>query len=135
MNTNYYLNCVAGNVFQTKITPALPEKYYLGLSTVEPTASGSNVSEPSAGAGYSRVELTTLSAPTNGVVTNESAITFPKSTASWGTIPYFVIYDTATLGQGNLLMYGSLSTARSVEAATIMTIEAGDLNIAIQNPA
>ena len=33
MNTTYFLNCAAGNIFNTKTSPALPKTYYIGLST------------------------------------------------------------------------------------------------------
>lgn len=132
MNTTYFLNCVAGNVFNTKTSPTLPTNYYIGLSTSAPTVSGTGVNEPSASSGYSRIRLTSLSEPTNGVVTNNQAINFDESTASWGLITHFVIYDSAT--GGNLLMYGALSTPRSVETATIMTIRDGYLSLSAQNP-
>lgn len=134
MNTTYFLNLVSGNVFQTKTNPAIPAKYYIGLSTTTPTISGTNVTEPAAGAGYARVELDSLSTPSGGVVTNDQAINFNESTASWGTITHFVIYDSDTVGGGNLLMYGALSSPRSVEPATIMTIKQGYLNLSVQNP-
>lgn len=134
MNTNFFLNCVAGNLFRTKTDPALPSEYYIGLSTTAPSVNGTNVTEPSASAGYSRVKLTNLSEPATGVVTNSQAINFEESTASWGTVTHFVIYDSASVGEGNLLMYGQLSTPRSVEASTIMTIKEGYLNLSAQNP-
>nr|DAY13049.1 MAG TPA: hypothetical protein [Caudoviricetes sp.] len=132
MNTTYFLNCAAGNIFNTKTSPALPTNYYIGLSTSAPTISGSGVTEPSIDAGYARVRLTSLSEPNDGVVTNSQAINFNESTASWGTITHFVIFDSATAG--NLLMYGTLSTPRSVETATIMTIKEGYLSLSAQNP-
>ena len=132
MNTTYFLNCAAGNIFNTKTSPALPTNYYIGLSTSAPTISGSGVTEPSIDAGYARVRLTSLSEPNDGVVTNSQAINFNESTASWGTITHFVIFDSATAG--NLLMYGALSTPRSVETATIMTIKEGYLSLSAQNP-
>lgn len=134
MNTTYFLNCIAGNIFRTKTTPAIPTQYYIGLSTSAPNASGGNVTEPPASAGYARVALTGMGAPTAGVVTNEQAITFDESTASWGQITHFVIYDSGTRGSGNLLMYGTLSTPRTVEPATIMTIRAGYLKLSVQDP-
>ena len=134
MNTTYFLNCVAGNVFNTKTSPALPTTYYIGLSTTAPNVNGTGVDEPSTDAGYARVQLTTLSEPLDGVVTNSQAINFNESTASWGTITHFVIYDAETVDTGNLLMYGELSTPRSVEAATIMTIKEGYLKLSAQNP-
>lgn len=132
MNTTYFLNQVAGNLFKTKTTPALPSAFYIGLSSTAPNIDGTNVGEPNSSAGYARVELTSLGEPDNGVVTNELAINFNESTASWGTITHFVIYDAET--GGNLLMYGALSTPRSVEAATIMTIKENYLSLSAQNP-
>lgn len=133
MNTIYFLNQVAGNLFRTKTTPALPAEYFIGLSISEPTATGTNVGEPSAASGYSRVKLEDLSAPTNGIVTNNADISFDESTASWGTVTHFVIYDD--LVGGNLLMYGALSTPRAVEANTVMVIRKNYLKLSVQNPA
>lgn len=133
MNTTYFLNCVAGNLFGTTTSPAIPSAYYIGLSTTAPAIDGSNVSEPASGSGYSRVVLDNLSAPTDGVVTNTASVNFEESTASWGTVTHFVIYDAQT--GGNLLMYGALSTPRVVEEATVMTIRQNYLRLSTQNPA
>ena len=130
MNTTYFLNLVSGNVYGTKKTPAIPDEYYIGLSSTAPSTDGLNVTEP-ASRGYQRVQLTGLSEPTAGVVTNPTSISFPESTQSWGTVSYFVIFDAAT--EGNLLMYGELEEARTVEAATIMTLRANSLTLSVLN--
>lgn len=132
MNTTYFLNLVAGNLFRTETTPPIPSEMWIGLSTTAPTINGGNVNEPSGSTGYSRMKLENLSKPTAGVVTNTANIDFNESTASWGTVTHFVIYDAQN--GGNLLQYGALSTPRSVEAATIMTIKTGYLNLSVQNP-
>ena len=31
MNTKHFLNLVAGNVFQSQTTPAIPTEYYIGF--------------------------------------------------------------------------------------------------------
>lgn len=134
MNTTYFLNMVSGHVFGTKKNPALPESYYIGLSLTEPDESGDGVTEPSTIAGYKRVKLENLSQPEGGVVTNSADINFEESTSSWGTVNYFVIYDAEAVNGGNLLMYGALSTPRSVEAATVMTIRSGYLKLSAVNP-
>lgn len=131
MTTQYFLNIVAGNVYNTETGTALPTQYFIGLSTTAPNINGTNVTEPT-GSGYARMELTNLSAPSGGVVTNTASIDFPESTASWGTTTHFVIYDALT--NGNLLQYGPLSTPRSIEPATIMSIPANYLNLSVQNP-
>lgn len=133
MNTTYFLNQVMGNLFKTKETPALPSEYYIGLSSTAPNISGGNVTEPLSNSGYKRVKLENLSEPADGVITNEQAISFDESTANWGTMSHFVIYDA--LEAGNLLMYDTLSTPRNVEAATIVTIKANSLTLNLSNPA
>lgn len=131
MNTDYFRNLVAGNVFGTKKDPAIPAKYYLGLSTTAPTTTGTNVTEPT-GNGYARVELKSLSAPSSGTVSNTAAIDFPESTGSWGTVTHYLIYDALTAG--NLLIYGALTNSRNIETATIMTVKANNLAINVINP-
>lgn len=135
MNTTYFLNLVAGNVFKTKTSPAIPTAYYLGLSTTAPSADGSNVTEVSGGS-YARVDLTgKLSEPVGGIVANNAdsgAISFPQSTANWGNVTHFLIYNAKT--GGNLLMYGALDSARDIKSGTTLTINKGDLQLRVSNP-
>ena len=110
MNTKHFLNLVAGNVFQSQTTPAIPTEYYIGLSTTTPNINGSNVNEPPASGSY------------------------PESTSDWGIVTSYVIFDSSTVGAGNLLVFGDLSTPRSVERDTIMTIKAAYLRLNVLNP-
>ena len=130
MNTTYFLNMVMGNVFKTKTSPALPANYYIGLSSTTPTTSGTGVTEPSGGA-YARVQMTNMSQPNNGVITNTAAITFPESTGSWGTLTHYVVYDAAT--GGNLLFYGALANSRTVDISTTIAFKVGEFTITLEN--
>lgn len=131
MNTTYFLNLVAGNVFGTKTTPAIPTTYYIGLSSTAPAIDGTNVTEPSGG-GYARVAFNSaMSEPTAGVITNESTVTFAKSTADWGVMTHFVVYDAAT--GGNLLLYNAMSKPRTVESDNIMVAEPGAITLSVVN--
>lgn len=132
MTSTYFLNCIMGNVFMTKLSPTLPKKVYLGLSSTAPQVDGTGVSEPLASAGYQRVELTNLSEPVNGVVSNDGEIQFDESSASWGTVTHFVLFDSPT--DGNLLMFNQLSQSRSVETATIVMVKTGSLKLTLANP-
>lgn len=132
MTSTYFLNCIMGNVFMTKLSPTLPKKVYLGLSSTAPQVDGTGVSEPLASAGYQRVELTNLCEPVNGVVSNDGEIQFDESSASWGTITHFVLFDSPT--DGNLLMFNQLSQSRSVETATIVMVKTGSLKLTLANP-
>lgn len=131
MNTVYFLNLAAGNLFQSETNPPIPPEMWIGLSTTAPNINGTGYTEPASGTGYARVKLDMLSKPNTGVVTNTANIDFNESTASWGTVTHFVIFDAQN--GGNLLQYGALSTPRSVETATIMTIKSGYLNLSVQN--
>lgn len=130
MNTTYFKNNIMGNLFRTSTGTALPQNYYIGLSSTQPSADGTNVTEPStSNTGYARVRLTSLTAPANGVINNASAISFPESTSDWfpssAPATYYVIYDAQS--GGNLLMYNQLTTSRIIETNTIATIKANSL--------
>ena len=133
MNTTYFMNLASGNLFGTKTTPPIPTKYYVGLSTTTPNLDGSGVTEPDSTGAYKRIQLTSLSEPTNGTVTNTSSISFDESTSDWGIVTHYVIYDSAT--NGNLLMFGAFSKPRSIETSTVMTIKEGYLKLKALNPA
>ena len=133
MTSTYFLNCIMGNVFYFKLSPGLPSKVYLGLSSSAPDVDGSGATEPLTSAGYQRVELTSLDVPVNGVITNKNEIAFPESSASWGTVTHFVLYDAPV--NGNLLMFNALSQARSVETATIVMVKTGSLKLTLTNQA
>ncbi len=137
MNTTYFLNQIMGNVFGSKKDPALPAKYYLGLSTTAPNVDGTGVSEPSTpGDAYARVLIDCFSEPVNGVIQNTASLTFPESLYPWSTaaapITHYVIYDAPE--GGNLLVYDVLSLSRIVETNTVVAIKPESLTITLSNP-
>jgi hypothetical protein len=107
---------------------AAPANVFIALHTANPTDVGSGA-EVSGGA-YSRVSLaatlanfsgtqgagtTTASSGTGGQISNNVAITFPApSGGNWGTVTHFSMRDLVT--GGNLLMYGTLSTPRTINS-------------------
>lgn len=121
----------------------VPATLYVALSTTAPTqAKGTttpywNFTEPSGGA-YARVAVTNsttnwaaaTSQPATGQEQqNATAITFPTSTASWGTVTDWGIFDAAT--GGNLLVYGTLSTSQAIGTDTTASFAAGALTISV----
>lgn len=133
MNTNYFINLIAGNIFRTKTSPSIPTNYYIGLSSTEPTVDGVCTGEPSrSGTGYSRVKLSNLSTPSNGVISNASNIDFNESLSSWGQMRYYVVYDSET--GGNLLFGGALKTPITVDAGTAVILKTGEFKVRICTP-
>ena len=130
MNTTYFLNLIAGNIFNTQTSPAIPSDYYIGLSSTKPTVLGTSVTEPSASE-YSRVKITNFSTPEDGIVKTTGTISFPESLSNWGTMTHYVIYDKLT--GGNLLVFCALDSAKTIEANTLTTFRAGDIEMVLEN--
>lgn len=122
-----------------------PTSLYVGLYTANPTdvAGGTEVS----GGSYARVSIgsalvnwagtqaaasTVASSGTSGTTSNNGAITFPTPTANWGVITGFGIFDALTTG--NLLIWGSLSTSKTVNNGDAApAFNAAALSIQIDN--
>ena len=102
-------------------------KYYdaavveAGTLTQEISTSGSTA--------YNRIQVTGWDAASNGATQNTGAITFPTATADWGGVSGVIITDNATPGAGNVLLHGSLTTAREVKDGDVFKFNAGDLDV------
>lgn len=88
------------------------------------------------GGSYARVAVTNnttnFPAPTNGIVTSAAPITWPTSTAAWGSVTAVRFFDAAS--GGNLVAGALLSPAVTVDASGItMSIAAGDLTLTLAN--
>ena len=92
-----------------------------GTLTQEISTSGSTA--------YNRIQVTGWDAASNGATQNTGAITFPTATADWGGVSGVIITDNATPGAGNVLLHGSLTTAREVKDGDVLKFNAGDLDV------
>lgn len=86
------------------------------------------------GGSYARVAVTNnttnFPAPSGGVVTSGTAITWPTSTAAWGAVNAVRLYDAAS--GGNLIAGAILSPAATVDATGItVSIPAGQLTLTL----
>lgn len=121
-----------------------PAGLFIGLLTAAPsdTGGGTEVS----GNAYARVNLapsltnwagtqaaasTTASTGTSGTTSNNSAVTFPTPTASWGTVTHFGIWDASTAG--NLLFYGALNISKTINSGDTVTFPISSLSVQIDN--
>jgi len=113
---------------------SVPGTWYVSLSTTSPTEAGLNFTEPVAGA-YARVAVTNnatnFPAAVSGAKTNGTAITFPESTASWGTITHIGFYNQAS--GGALYFWEALPTSKAVAANTTVYFSIGSLTISNLN--
>jgi hypothetical protein len=104
-----------------------PATVYVGLYTTDP-GEGNTGTEVSGGS-YARTAVT-FGAPSNGVSTNSSAVTFPTATGTWGTITHIGILDAST--SGNLLYYTALDASKSIASGDVFTIASSNLSVTLE---
>jgi hypothetical protein len=111
-------------------TAGLPAAWGVGLSLGVPTSvSGSEITT---GSGYARITASFgAAASPAGSATNATAMTFgPFSSAA--SITGIQVWDTVlSLNSGNMLWYGTLTTARTVGPGDSLVIAAGALIITL----
>jgi hypothetical protein len=107
-----------------------PSTTYLGLSTADPTETGSQSNEPS-GNGYARQDATTnfgAADTTTGTAVNSGVITFgPCTTSGWGTITHGFYVDSSTTG--NALIYFALTSSRTIAVGDSLQFAASQLSV------
>jgi hypothetical protein len=123
--SNYLENALL-NATLTNTTYTSPASVYLGLFTSNPTDSntGTEISAPS----YVR-QVVSFGAASSGSSSNVSAISYDQATTDWGTIGWVGLYDAAT--GGNLLYYGALDTATTIDTNEIFVIPIGNLTVTL----
>jgi hypothetical protein len=117
-----------------------PATYHIGLSSTQPTDTGTNITEPSGG-GYARVAVTNNTTnwgvPTAGTDTNVSnltAIDFGTASANWGAAVGWWFASTATTG-GTIHMWGALTTPQTVNSGNPVSFPIGALTTRLRRAA
>lgn len=89
------------------------------------------------GGGYTR-QTVTFDAISNGSTSNSGNLTWATATdGNWGTITHVAVMDSDvdgqgdSAGQGNVLFYGALDTAREILQDDTFQITAGSLTITL----
>ena len=123
--SDYLENAVLNHVLVN--TPfSSPTDVYLALFISDPT--DANTGTEVSGGGYERQKVT-FGTASGGTVTNTEDVVFPETTAAWGTVTHFGLYDAAT--GGHLLFHGALPYSVDVEASQQIVIRAGNLSVSM----
>ena len=115
-----------------------PSGLWLALFTNTSTNAATNLEagtltdEISTGGGslYAR-QTATFAAASGGTSATSATITFPAAGANWGTITHVAVMDGATAGAGNVLFWGAVTTAKTIETGDTFQVTAGNLTIAL----
>jgi len=131
-----YLDTAIQKLLFSNTTYTIPATWYIALSTTTPVQGASpNFTEPSGNA-YARVAVTNnttnfvpvASPPATGyTMQNNTAVTFPTATGSWGTVTYFGLYDAST--SGNLCGIGALTASQAITTGITPSFAVGQLTI------
>jgi hypothetical protein len=137
--SDYLENKLVDQLFRGQSAPTTTT-LYVGLLTAAPSDTGGGTEVT--GGSYSRVSVTSslanwagtqtagstaASSGTGGQTSNNVALTFPTPAATWGTVTHFGIYDAAS--GGNLLFWGALTIAKTINQADTVTFPAASLSV------
>lgn len=112
-----------------KTSWTMPAAVAVALFNGDPSGAGTEV-EASATDGYARQTLT-IDAAASGATQNSGVLTWgPNTGAGAWTVTYFAVYDSATVGAGNLLWYGT-TTNRTVNQNDSYQVAAADLDFSL----
>jgi hypothetical protein len=80
------------------------------------------------GTAYIRQSIA-FAAASAGISVNSATVTFPVATANWGTITHVAILDAQS--GGNVLFWGAVTTAKTIETGDTFQVAAGNLTITL----
>ena len=119
----------------TAFTP--PTKLYIALHTANPTDAGGNEVTLTAWPAYARQDAAKggansagWTASVDGVTKNALQLIFPVFDGVADlTVTHFSVYDAAT--GGNMLVYGALLTARTVQNGDVFVVDVQKLTVQV----
>ena len=99
---------------------------YVSLHTADPTDAGTGAEV--SGGSYARVAASFATASgTSGLVATDADVTFPTATASWGTVGWIALWDSAS--GGNMLYHTALDASKTIDSGDIFKITTGNLTV------
>lgn len=113
--SNYWISKILNAEF-TAASISFPSPLFMALWTSSLTAASTGATSGECSySGYARVSVTASgtnfsTSSAGSAVTNSTAITFPSNGGTLQTATFFAILDLTTLGAGNILYWGSISS-------------------------
>jgi hypothetical protein len=128
---NALLDHVLSNTAMTS-----PTTVYVGLFTSDPSTGSTDenleagtLTDEVSGNGYARKSVS-FGAAADGSATTDANVTFdPASGGDWGEITHIAIIDALTTG--NVLFYGTLTTAKTIQDGDTFQITSGNLTVTL----
>lgn len=122
--SDYTENAVLNHLFRN-VALTSPTTVYLALYTAAPTDAGGGTQV--SGAGYARQTIQ-FGAPSGGVISNTSAVSFTATGGNYGTVVAVGIFDALTVG--NLLAWDDITSAVINDGDTLL-FPIGDITVTL----
>ena len=130
MNLGSYLQGLIANWLRGGAFPAAPGAITIGLSSTNPLADGSGITEPAGALGYARQAITfeaVLDVAGGSSIANAAPVSFgPVTGSEWSGIRYIFL-----AAGDNMLAYGPLNVARSLPVGDQLGLAAGAIQLKI----
>lgn len=112
-----------------------PSTVYVGLFTANTGLETNNLAGAAeistSGSAYARTAATFGNAASGGSISNSASVTFPTATSNWGIVTHIAIVDGNTVGSGNVMYYGALTTSKNVTIGDTFTINSNNLTVTL----
>jgi hypothetical protein len=113
-----------------------PSTVYVALFNSNPSTGSTSenleagtITDECTGGAYARQSVT-FGTISGGSVSNSGNVTFPAANdANWGTITHVAVMDALT--SGNVLFYGTLDTAKTIDSGDTFQITSGNLTVSL----
>lgn len=130
--SDYLENAVLDHVLKNTAF-SQPASLYLGLFTNGSGNAASNLeagtlTDEVSGNGYAR-ETVSFAAASGGSADNDTTVTFPTATGSWGEITHVAVLDASS--GGNVLFWGAVTTPKTIEDGDTFQVSSGNLTITL----
>jgi hypothetical protein len=79
---------------------------------------------------YAR-KAVTFAAASGGSSATNATVTFDAATASWGSVTHIAVMDGGTAGSGNVLFWGAVTTAKTIDSGDTFQVTSGNLTISL----
>jgi hypothetical protein len=136
--SNYLENKVLDHVL-TATGYTQPSGRYVGLfkSPVSQSATDADLEAGTltnevgtSGTAYARQAVTFAAASSGSSATN-ATVTFAAATSSWGEITHVAVMDGDTEGSNNVLFWGRVTTAKTIDTGDTFQISSGNLTVSL----
>lgn len=130
--SNYLENKVLDHVL-TATSYSAPSTRYLALFTNTSGNAATNLeagtlTDEVSGGSYAR-KAVTFAAASSGTSATNATVTFDAATGNWGTITHVAVMDQLT--SGNVLFYGAVTTAKTIETGDTFQVSSGNLTVSL----